>query len=382
MKKTNRNPHRHGYYICNFPLNPDDNLQSGIEKKVVSQIRCFNEAGLDCTSIQAPYTGGRLRKGIGSLPGFTDGVDWPTEEVLDGADYLYIRRPFYSSKQFIKMLGSFRQRNPDSIVVIEVPTYPYDPELKGPELFFAARKDKKYRNQWKEYVDFVADLTGTPEIFGIPTLSIKNGIDLDAITPRKPRASYQESIDMACVASFAPWHGYDLLLKGLDLYYERGGTRQITVHFAGEGPSLPGLKHVVHEAKHLRNRVYFHGMLGKSELDGFYDRCNCAVGCLGLHRRSSMVVDSALKTREYLAKGIPFFSKGYVDVFLEHPADFYLSFESNEDPVDIEKVISFLDGLSSKFTDNQLIESMRSYASQTVSMDIAMREVISVLSGR
>ena len=83
MKQTKRNSHRHGYYICNFPLNPDDDLQSGIEKKVVSQIRCFNEAGLDCTPIQAPYSGGRLRKGIGSLPGFSDGVDWPKEGVLD-----------------------------------------------------------------------------------------------------------------------------------------------------------------------------------------------------------------------------------------------------------------------------------------------------------
>ena len=379
MKQTKRNSHRHGYYICN-PLNPDDDLQSGIEKKVVSQIRCFNEAGLDCTPIQAPYSGGRLRKGIGSLPGFSDGVDWPKEGVLDGAGYLYIRRPFYSSKQFIEMLASFRRRNPDSIVVIEVPTYPYDSELKSPELFFAVKKDKKYRNQWKKYVDYVADLTGEPSIFGIPTLHIKNGID--SISPRKPRISYQESIDIVCVASFAPWHGYDLLLKGLELYYANGGARQITVHFAGEGPSLPGLKRVAHEARHLDNRVFFHGMLGKSELDDLYNRCNCAAGCLGLHRRSSMVVDSALKTREYLAKGIPFFSKGYVDVFLDHPADFYLSFESNESPVDIEEVISFLDGIARKYTDNRLIERMREYASKTVSMDIAMREVIDVFSGR
>ena len=369
-----------GYYICNTEINIDQ-PNTGIEKKILSQVDCFNHANLNCELLLVPNSGKQLRKGLGSLPGISDGYLWPRAPQLSNADYFYIRRPYYSSKEFITFLRDIRRENPKALIVIEMPTYPYDSEMNKPSLYFALRKDRKYRARWRQYVTLIANITAEKSIFGIQTIQIGNGIDLNKLQPRKPslNAGSPESVHIACIASFSPWHGYDLLLNGLDSYYRNGGNRDICLHFAGTGPALHQLKQIVSHSNYLKDHAVFHGTLNAIQLDDLYNSCTLATGCLALHRRSENITDTSIKTREYIAKGIPFFCKGKIDCASSSIERYYLSLPSDESNINIQALLQFYDALYSEFSEQEVIANMREIAKNTVSMDIAMRNIIQAI---
>ena len=124
-------------------------------------------------------------------------------------------------------------------------------------------------------------------------------------------------------------------------YYDRKEDREVIVHLAGGGNLLDQISRQVKDLG-LSSRVVLHGALSQDELDVLFDQCTIAVGSLGLHRRSQNCRDSSLKTREYLAKGIPFIYAGSVDVFETDSVDFCLQFPSIEQPVDFFKVVIFM----------------------------------------
>ena len=366
-----------GLYLSTMNALDESRTQSGVDRKIISQIRCLNEAGLECSFHYCEPPHSLLRRGLGSLPGISDGITWPNPNHLVDVSYLYIRRPLYSSRQLIKFLSESKRLNPTIKIILEIPTYPYDAEMNSPELLFAKRKEFKYRKQWRFVIDRIADLSGADELFGIKTLHIINGIDLREIDTRKPSKD-ENVINIVFPAFFGPWHGCDLLIDGMADYYRNGGTRNLLLHIAGGGKYVPLIEQQVHSLQ-LDGHVIIHGELDRNELNELYDKCTLAVGCLGLHRRDKNTRDSSIKTREYLAKGIPFFYAGKVDVLESNPVDFCLQLESKEQPVDMRRVISFYDSLYQKYDERDLISAIRSYAENNVSMEKAMSEVIEYL---
>ena len=242
-------------------------------------------------------------------------------------------------------------------------------------MYFALRKDRKYRNKWKDSVDYIADLSGSSEIFNIKTLPIINGIDLDSTRVRKSSSKKTGTINIIFSAFFGPWHGCDLLIKGLAKYYEQGGERDILLHLAGGGNMLQEIESIIRE-EHLEKHVKMYGPLQQDQLNTLFDECDFAVGSLGLHRRSANCRDSSLKTREYLAKGIPFVYAGTVDVFEKDPVDFCLQLPSVEKPTNFNAIVDFYDKLYSRESEDSLIQRIRSYAEQHISMKMAMASVI------
>lgn len=364
-----------GYYLCNFNPFSSDHIPTGVDKKIISQIKAFNEEKINCEFIYCPYAKTKLRRGLGSLPLVSDGVEWPNLEKVKGASFLYIRRPLYASREFNRFLINFKEENRDSLVIIELPSFPYDKEFSGKEMYFALRKDRKYRNKWKDSVDYIADLSGSSEIFNIKTLPIINGIDLDSTRVRKSSSKKTETINIIFSAFFGPWHGCDLLIKGLAKYYEQGGERDILLHLAGGGNMLQEIESIIRE-EHLEKHVKMYGPLQQDQLNTLFDECDFAVGSLGLHRRSANCRDSSLKTREYLAKGIPFVYAGTVDVFEKDPVDFCLQLPSVEKPTNFNAIVDFYDKLYSRESEDSLIQRIRSYAEQHISMKMAMASVI------
>lgn len=368
-----------GYYICNFnPFDPNHVL-TGVDKKVISQIDTFNGAGLNCGFIYAPYASSKLRRGLGSLPAISDGIKWPKAEMLKDTEYIYIRRPLYSSKEFVEFMQTYKLLNPRSLILLEIPTYPYDAEFSGYEMYFALKKDRKYRNMWHKYVNYIVDLSGEKKIFGIPVLPIINGIDLSRVRVRTPSVGDHSEINIVFSAFFAPWHGYDLLLKGLAEYYRNGGTRKITLHLVGGGNLIDRIKKMI-EDMNLCSHVILYGTLSQDRLDKIFDICSFAVGSLGLHRRSGNCRDSSLKTREYLAKGIPFIYAGSIDVFEQDPVDFCLQLPSVEASIDFNRLISFYDNLYENEEEEMLIKKIRAYADKHISMDKAMKSVVDTIA--
>lgn len=117
-------------------------------------------------------------------------------------------------------------------------------------------------------------------------------------------------------------------------------------------------------------------MLNMDDMDKIYCECTMAFASLGLHRIDSGLVASTLKTREYLAKGIPFIYSGEVDVFQKNPVDFCFRVPADESPIDIQSVIDFHDRLYAGESEEHLISRIRSFAEEHVSWKVTMRPVI------
>ncbi|WP_165045976.1 glycosyltransferase [Adlercreutzia sp. ZJ138] len=258
---------------------------------------------------------------------------------------------------------------------MEIPTYPYDSEMKTLRTWPLLVKDGYHRRYLKNYVDRIVDLSGHDKIFGIPTIQIINGIDLRSISPRTPSGiSSVGTLNLACAATFAGWHGIDRLLAGLAKYKQSRGGRKIRLHLMGAGSELRRLKGMA-EGLALDDSVAFYGQCDRAQMDEVYDRCSMAIASLGLHR---IGIDraSTLKTREYLAKGIPFVYSGEIDVFKSYPVDFCLQVPADESPVDVGKLVEFHDELYRRETERGLISRIRHYAEEHVSMDAAMANVV------
>jgi hypothetical protein len=95
----------------------------------------------------------------------------------------------------------------------------------------------------------------------------------------------------------------------------------------------------------LEQYVIFHGKLFGEELDKVFNQCVFAIGSLARHR-SGITHIKTLKNREYACRGIPF-------VYSECDSDFdhqpyVLKVPADESPIDIQKVVDFIDSVSCK----------------------------------
>lgn len=363
----------HGYYLHYRDAFGSSGAKRGIEQKVADQVKAFNEAGCDCEFVFCPQPETTTKMVLSCLPGLSDGIQWPDPEKFRGADYVYIRRPRFASKELVRFLRNLKEISPSTRILYEIPTYPYDDEMNNLKMLMALKKDRKYRQKLRDYVDVVVDLNRQSSIFGIPTVQCFNGIDLDRVKPRLPQSHDEGSINIMCAAFYTPTHGIDRFIEGMHEYNEKGGTRNIHLHLAGGGDQLPELKKMVKNYG-LQDNVHFYGPLAADELDDLYNRCGLALGILGLHRVNAPYT-SALKTREYLAKGMPFVYGGGVDVFASEAADFCLEVPDSEEPIDIDEVVGHYDHLYGSNDPAELIATIREYADRHIGMDVAMKNV-------
>lgn len=358
-------------YVYERRIPQNESLQVGIDRKVLAQAKCFRNQGWQC-DIVAPERSGYLSALLQSAPFFPDRSKWGKMENLS-YDVFYVRRTLYCSAQLITFLKRLKASNETCCVLFEIPTFPYDGELSSIKYLPILMKDRWHRRKLRNMVDRVADLSGQEKIFDITTVPLTNGIDMGSVSVRKASLCNRE-INMICAASFQNWHAVDRLVEGLRDYYRAGGEKRIVLHLVGDGPALKEARRQVIRAR-LDEVVRFHGYCSRAEMDAVYDRCSIAMASLGLHRIGHSMA-STLKTREYLAKGIPFVYSGEIDVFRTDPVDFCLQVPADESPVDIEKLVAFHDRLYAQEAEDAVIARIRSYAEAHVSIDAAMENVI------
>lgn len=274
---------------------------------------------------------------------------------------IYVRYPF-SEPFFIRFLKECKKRSVK--VLLEIPTYPYDEELSTFKLFI----DRAFRKYLHKYVDRVVAVSNHEEIFGIPTIRISNGIDIEEVkatsTSKKVHA-----MNLIGVAGLQFWHGYDRVVTGLYEYYKTNPDRKVYFHIVGAGAELESLKKLT-ETLGLSEFVIFHGPKHGEELDSLFDEAHIAIGSLGLHR-ISLESGAVLKVREYCARGMPFVIS-YND--LDFPDDFpyMLKVPADESPVDIEQILRFYD----RIKEREFVKEMREYAEKNLSWEVKLKPVI------
>lgn len=258
-------------------------------------------------------------------------------------------------------------------ILIEIPTYPYTGEKqKGIAYLLMYWWDVIYLKKMHKVADRILTYSQDEIIWEIPTIHIMNGIDLEEVTPSVKTEKKDDAIHLLAVALMQPYHGYERLLYGLKHYYNEGGRRKILCHLVGDGPEKSTYERIVSENK-LEDYVIFYGKKGGRELDDIYNRCDIGICSLGCYKKS-IFLSSEMKSREYLAKGIPFIAGIEIDIFNVIDEKYYLQFPNDSTWIDVEKIISFYDKIH-QIGNGVVAANMRKIAEKYVSMEMTLKPV-------
>lgn len=380
MKKMKR-----GLYIVNFgyKITDAEKNQNGVLKKIVGQIKVFNDAGFKVDLLNVSENKGNyLSKFFYSLL-YKNQYLLNNYNAFENIDFVYVRHFSPVNRGCLRLLSYLR--NKGCTIMYEVPTYPYDGEHKGFKGFVFLGIDKIFRKKLKRYVDCIVTYSQDNTIFDIKTVKIVNGIDCSAISPvdiieyRKntERIPKEAAIRLIVVAQFAKWHGYDRLIEGLYEYYKNNPKKKIFIDFVGDGRVLSQYQEMVNKYGVIQY-VVFHGILAGDALSVVFNRANVAVCSLGCHRKG-IVLSSELKSREYMARGVPMISSTKIDIL---PDDYpYVQYVPEDDtPIDMMTILNFYDELQQKETKDIQIKNIRCFAEEHCDMKVVMKPVINFLT--
>ena len=272
-----------------------------------------------------------------------------------------------SSLSFINFLKRFRKKNVNAKILIDMPTFPYRKEHVGVIGRVKLIIDQVLSNKLKFLVDYVLHSGEEASIFGISTIKSSNGINCEQLKLRT--YGHRTDFRMIAVGKWRNWHGLDRMIKGLDVHkYDS----DIVLDIVGDGPELKRLKLLVKE-KHLEGRVIFHGVCVGEKLNELFDQADIGVGTLGLFRKG-VKVDSSLKNREYVARGLPIILSGK-DSDIKSDLNFVCKVPNDESYIDIRKIESFLNGLDI----DETIKRARSFAENQLSWNTKMNTLVKEL---
>lgn len=202
----------------------------------------------------------------------------------------------------------------------------------------------------------------------IPACTVPNGVLVQDI-PFSKHASYDGTVlRLVCLANaFEPWQGLDRVLAGLKNYTPRRPFVHLKV--VGHVPDRV-LKATGSINGHSNNKVDFLGRLYGSSLERVVEDAHMAFSSLAVFRKG-MREACALKTREFIARGLPFVI-GYRDPDLLENQEFFLPIAPDDSPVNMEEVVSFAERV---LTRKGVSESMRQYANERLDWKIKMQDM-------
>ncbi|MBC7122784.1 MAG: glycosyl transferase family 1 [Pseudothermotoga sp.] len=353
----------------------DHQASLGIHKKIEGQIRAFKTLGVDISHVyfrsrELFFEGKRVavyrNKIHKKLHYWRASIQIAREFKTDFVLIRYVFPSHIGTLLFLKQLTK-----QGVIVVLEVPTYPYDKEVKGNwAKLIGLFIDKSFRNFLKYHVQLVVTpAKGVESIFGVKAVNIPNGVDLSFMPKKSTSALSTEVFNMIAVANVNFWHGYDRVVRGLANYYKSTYSRKVYFHVVGSGEGLEDLKKMSVKLG-VSEYVVFHGPKTGTELDTLFDQAHVAIGCLGIHR-IKIAVSSALKVREYCARGVPFVLAGSDPDF---PNDFpyMLRVPENDTPIDIGQVLDFYE----RVCKTNYVDEMRKFAEQNLSWESKLRPLV------
>ena len=221
-------------------------------------------------------------------------------------DLVYVRN-CPNTFNYPKMMKVLRT-NCDNVVV-EIPTYPSNQEVAHEKRLWI-RLIHPFVNfiekQSSKYVRLYALIGESSSSFrGQPAINIINGTNVDG-KKEHTKKTIDSDIHMIALAEMAHYHGYDRIIEGLKLYYEK--KPKVNFYFHMVGTDVDGsLSKWMKMAKDygLSKYVFSEGFMKGKTLDDFFDRCDIACGSMGGFRRGTHFAFD-LKNAEYLSRGIPF----------------------------------------------------------------------------
>lgn len=361
--------------FCGTDINPKS--QNGITKKIYWQIQTFREEGIEMDFFN-PYE--RFNRRFYSLyrrlP-MARCYSW-NNKINDKKlyDFIYLRKPWFMDGDLIRFCKEVKLKNPRTKIIMEVPTYPYDEELKGFKNLVLLKKDKNWRAQIHKYVDRIVTFSQDSRIFDVETIVTSNGI----ICPYRnydELCKYKSSSDIRFIAcsSLAYWHGYDRAVEGMRLYVEQGKPYgNIYLDIVGDGEEFNHLKEMIKTYK-LEDYIVLHGFKTGDELETLYANSLFGLDSMGRHR-SGVVYNSSLKGKEYCSRGLIIVSGVATELDYDKDYKYYIRIPSDDSPVCFTDIMKFYKEKIAVLSESDVKSEIISYANKCYSYPIAMKPII------
>ena len=351
----------------------------GICKKIRTQVNVFREYRYQ---VEFCYTqngeawldNGKKRISLGKVPAGLNIL--LANELFARAlrkrkyDAVYIRHSA-ANPMYVHLLSVLRRNC--SRIVLEMPTYPYDQELRGNwRLDLGRIVDKWSIRKVGRFVDRIVTYQEYEELLGVPTIRIVNGIDFSNV----PMAGFKpgkEQIDLVGVAMLSPWHGFDRVIDGLARYNRQEHRTRVCFHIVGEGTEAEKYRETVRR-ENLEDCVFFCGKKMGKELDEIFEGADIGVSSIGLHR-IGLKEASPLKDREYGARGLVFLADHRID-FLEEKSGYLFRVPADDTPVDISELVDFYEELKTRCDIGDVRKEIRQAAERVADMKVTLKPVI------
>ena len=248
----------------------------------------------------------------------------------------YIRYP-KCDPLLLKLLSLCRQYKVKTVV--EIPTYPYDKSHVRMLSEFIIKYVDKFFRLFLRFNKPVQILTYSDDdkIFGLDTIKTINGIIFNPNNIVNHSKINTNEIHFIAVSSMYIINGYERLIEGIKDY---DGDKKIVFDLVGEGPEIEKYRSLVSDLK-LQDSVIFHGKLVGDKLEAIYHKASIGVNSLAIHRQN-LKKESTLKSREYVAHGLPFITSSPADALDSASAKKYVfTVPADESIIDLSKVIAW-----------------------------------------
>ena len=310
----------------------------GIEKKIKKQISVFEQNGYSIEVVNPERPVHTIDKILRRLPIHYEKYDIE-KTLVEDSYFMYIRKPLLIDYRMIDYLSEVKKINPTIKILMEIPTFPYDNEIKDKKDIPFLLKDRIARNQLYKYVDVIITYSKDSEIFGIPAINLSNGIDYFELNKYTFEKNNDSKIHVIACACFNFYHGYDRAIKGLFEYVKDNDDSGVVLDIVGDGSALTEYKTLAHDMS-LENYVVFHGQLTGEDLARVYNTASIGLDSMGRHR-AGVYYNSSLKGKEYCAYGLFIVSGVETELDNNNKFPFYYRIPADESPMDWSSVISF-----------------------------------------
>jgi hypothetical protein len=288
--------------------------------------------------------------------------------INDNAINLVYARKFlmdFFSFSFFEELAKI----PELKVVMEFPTIPYDDELPL-NMAVDLAIDTYYRNRMHKHILYSTNYNQLDSVFGIKSLPILNGIDLECRTLKAFKPYKREELNIVSVSSLYKWNGCERIILGLAEYYKTFLTRRVYLHIVGHGEEVVFYKHIVREHK-LSEYVRFHGEKRGKELDEIFDFADIGLMSLGFYK---IKLDGAapLRTGEYMSRGLPFIY-AFNNYAISDDYKYALRFVNDASIINIGKITEFWDIIN---TEKDYGNKIRDYAADNLTWNKMIEKIL------
>jgi glycosyltransferase involved in cell wall biosynthesis len=202
----------------------------------------------------------------------------------------------------------------------------------------------------------------------IPSTVVTDGVFVEDV-PFSGHAPYTgNELSLLCIAAFFdPWQGLDRVLRGLQDYTSQSPLLHLKVVGNVSAEDYRSARPLV-DKKNVK--VEFLGKLYGPRLEEVFGNTHLAFSPLAMFRKK-INEGCALKTREYLARGLPFII-GHADPDLDDVQNYFLSILPDNSPVDMNRVVEFAEQVLKA---RGVSRAMREFAETRVDWKIKMLEM-------